>query len=262
MFEWLPNVCLLSSLSAMLSSVSHSSTFVLVSSTGVFLWTSLFRWASEQGLCVFQSPRIPLWTLSGFGLCAALPVSIKRSVGAGVWHRHRTWWETAEQSQTVEHNSSYFLHRCHVLTLSTRPLSSLFVSVERSRFLSFIAELNHCSIRTVKPWVLRSHFVMLKRFAIWKLLSQTLTKWSQDDLCFHVFVPLCVLGENEFNDLQGLTMLRGAAEVQGFLPSRPLFHLQLAELRLDGCRMERWQDKKQNRHVSPPYPPRPTRALT
>lgn len=88
-------------LSAMPSSLSLSSTFVLVSSAEVFSWTSLFRWASEQGLCLSQSPWIPLWTLSGFGLCAALPVSIKMSVGDGFWHCTRTWWGTAEPNSSV-----------------------------------------------------------------------------------------------------------------------------------------------------------------
>lgn len=110
----------------MLWFVSHSYTLVLVSSTGVFLWTSLFRWESEQGLCVFQSPRIPFWTLSGFRLCAALPVSIKRSVGARVWHHHRTWWKTVEYLSpklfplfNIYFRASYFLsHIIFVLCIS------------------------------------------------------------------------------------------------------------------------------------------------
>lgn len=95
--EWLSNVFLLACLTAMLWSVSHSSTFTLVSTTEMcFYRKSLFRWTSEHSLCFFQSHQIPFWTLSGFRLCVALPLSIKRSVGAGVWHCHKTWWETIE----------------------------------------------------------------------------------------------------------------------------------------------------------------------
>lgn len=81
-------------------------------------------------------------------------------------------------------------------------------------------------------------------------------------MIIHVSVPLCVFVENESNDLQDLSLLRGATEVKGSVPSCPLFNLLLAVLRLDGCRMERWQNKKLNRHVSPLYPPQPARALT
>lgn len=45
-----------------------------------------------DSLCLFQSPWIPPWTLSGFGLCAALPVSIKMSVGDWFWLCTRMWW--------------------------------------------------------------------------------------------------------------------------------------------------------------------------
>lgn len=58
------------------------------------------------------------------------------------------------------------------------------------------------------------------------------------------------------------TSAPGAVVVQGFLSSRPMFHLQLAEDPLDDCRMETWQDKKPNLHFFSPYPPQPKRALT
>lgn len=143
--EWLSNVFLLSSLSAVLWSVSHSSTFALVSSTGVFLQTSLFRWASEHSLCVFQSPRIPAWTLSGFRLCAALPVSIKRSVGAWVWHCHRTWWETVETNTTI---TKCFLYYCNTLCRSSliHYSHSVFLSIGPPYFsvLNILQFYFHC----------------------------------------------------------------------------------------------------------------------
>lgn len=224
--------------------MSHSFMFVLVSSTGVFFWTSWFRWASEQGLCVFQSPWIPLWTLSGFGLWAALPVSIKRSVGAGVWHCHRTWWETADQSQTAEHRSFYFLH--HYVDM---PLV-LYIC---QRWTLKMQSGSIAVLETQKNWILNL-FYHAKEICNLETFAPLFVP--------HVFVPHCVFVENEFNDLQDLSVLRGAAEVKGFVPSCPLFHLLLAVLRLDGCRMERWQNKKLNRHVSALYPPQPARALT
>lgn len=115
-----------------------------------------------------------------------------------------------------------------VIPLFHRSLSSLFVSVESSG-LGFSSAFWCCHAK--KIWDLETFEPR------WYLL--------------------CV-----FNVSQGLVMFWGAAEVQGFLPRCPLFHLQLAELRLGGSGMERWQDKKTNRHVSPPLPPRPTRALT
>lgn len=119
------------------------STLVLVSSTRVFLETSMFRWASEQSLCAFQSPRIPLWTLSGFRLCAALPVSIQRSVGAEVWHRHRTWWEPGASII----NCFLYYWNTHQVILLLFPLLSapvhwlspfIFLTVKQSGVFTFI----------------------------------------------------------------------------------------------------------------------------
>lgn len=267
--EWLSNVFLLGSLSAVLWSVSHSSTFALVSSTGVFLQTSLFRWASEHSLCVFQSPRIPAWTLSGFRLCAALPVSIKRSVGAWVWHSHRTWWETVETNTTI---TKCFLYYCNtpcrlfiIFTLSFFPLVLhisqcwTFFSFTFIAFLS-IRRLAH-SLKPQSNECCVSAFCHVKE--IWKLFGQILTKWSLDDLCYYFFVPLFLLGENEFNDLQGLTGLdRCSRELLWFRASFPAVHCFTSSWPGSGCRMERWQNKKPNRHVSSPHPPRPARALT
>ena len=67
-------------------------------------------------LCL-SIPRIPLWTLSGFRFCAALPVSIKRSVGCRVWDcatgrdgRLRSWMP----------KPSILLHLCFCLWASLR----------------------------------------------------------------------------------------------------------------------------------------------
>lgn len=70
--------------------------------------------------------------------------------------------------------------------------------------------------------------------------------------------PLPLGWKKELNDLQGLTGFdRCSGELLWFMaafPARPLFHLQLAEVRLDGRGMERWQNKKPIRHDSSPHP--------
>ena len=125
----------------------------------------------------------------------------------------------------VHPTSPCFLHHSHVLYISFVLCSHYWVV----RILHF-----HCrdplSIKRLAPLQrpqsneLHSGFVMFKRFAIWKLLGQILTKWSQDDLCFHFFVPHS-LGENEFNDLQGLTGLcRCSGELLWFRASFPAVH--------------------------------------
>lgn len=90
----------------------------------------------------------------------------------------------------VHPDSPCFLHHSHVLYISFVLCSHCWVV----RILHF-----HCrdlpSIKRLAPLQrpqsneLRSGFVMFKRFAIWKLLGQILTKWSQDDLCFHFLCP-------------------------------------------------------------------------
>lgn len=84
---------------------------------------------------------------------------------------------------------------------------------------------------------------MLKRFAIRKLIGQILTKWSKDDLCIHFFVPLCLLGENEFNDLHGLTGLsRCSGELLWFRASFPAIHCFTSSWLRSDWTASRWKD--------------------
>ncbi len=80
------------------------------------------------------------------------------------------------------------------------------------------------------------------------------------------FVPLCLLGENEFNDLHGLTGLsRCSGELLWFRASFPAVHCFTSSWLSSDWTAAGWKDgrmKKPNRHVSPPHPPRPARALT
>lgn len=64
---------------------------------------------------------------------------------------------------------------------------------------------------------------MLKGFEIWKLFGQNLTKWSQDDLCFHFScVPSSSWAKISLKIYKASLKLRGAVVVQG---CRPRFHL-------------------------------------
>lgn len=65
---------------------------------------------------------------------------------------------------------------------------------------------------------------MLKRFAIWKVSGQILTKWSQDDLCFHFFLCLSLswvkMSLMVYKASLGLTDTPGSCCGSG-LPSQP-----------------------------------------
>lgn len=232
----------------------------------------MFRWASEQALCVFSIPRIPLWTLSGSQLCAGLPVSIKRSVEAKVWLCHRAWWEPdASDKKKKRYYCNSWSRDQLILYYSLMSnivlqLVLLCLAGEHFRGLTFITEAL-CRMKRLAHF-LKPQSNELLSFGLVKEVCNLERLWSnfnQDDLCLRSRCPsFCwvKMALMIYTASLGWLMLEGAVVVRGSLPSRPLFHLQLAEVRLHGCRMETWHNKKPNRHVSPFSPHWPTTALT
>lgn len=112
------------------------------------------------------------------------------------------------------------------------------------------AEWNHCSIRsTTKIRVLNvlchAKEICVKRFVSSLFLSPSVSSLK---MSLMIYKTSPCSGE--------LLRLRAS------FPAVHCFTSCLAVLPLDGCRMERWQNKKLNRHVSALYPPPPARALT
>lgn len=142
----------------------------------------------------------------------------------------------------------------------------LCLAGEHFRGLTFITEAL-CRMKRLAHF-LKPQSNELLSFGLVKEVCNLERLWSnfnQDDLCLRSRCPsFCwvKMALMIYTASLGWLMLEGAVVVRGSLPSRPLFHLQLAEVRLHGCRMETWHNKKPNRHVSPFSPHWPTTALT
>lgn len=160
----------------------------------------------KQGLCASQSPRIPSWTLSGFRVRAALPVSIKRSVGAGVWHYH--WGMMGKRTASIPPSqktlsplsrslymfslSSAFgkLRQNHKVMSSVLPNLETFFLFTLSQILNHERSLHPVFSCWVSPPELKTNVMIYKELLWWGAschrFTSRLERWRDKEPNRHV----------------------------------------------------------------------------